>query len=260
VIEVSFAQMEAWLSLFLWPFTRITSFILASPIFGHSSVPARVKIGLGIFLTIVISSTLPPLPAIPFTSWSGLGILTEQIIIGLSMGLALHIMFTVVQAGGEFIGMQMGLGFASFFSPETGANTMILSRILYLLTLLIFITLDAHLMVIETMANSFVTLPIGFGTLNAGAFELLVRFASTIFTSGLLFALPLMSALLVINLGMGILNRAAPQFTIFSIGFPITLVVGIFLLSVIMGDLARFLESLFSQGLLFLNNLIETMK
>ncbi|MEH6467063.1 MAG: flagellar biosynthetic protein FliR [Porticoccus sp.] len=260
MIEISFAQMEAWLSLFLWPFTRITSFILASPIFGHSSVPARVKIGLGIFLTIIISTTLPALPSIPFTSWSGLGILTEQIIIGLSMGLALHIMFTVVQSAGEFIGMQMGLGFASFFSPETGTNTVILSRILYLLTLLIFVTLNAHLLIIETLANSFVTLPIGFGTLNAGAFELLVRFASSIFSSGLLFALPLMSALLVINLGMGILNRAAPQFTIFSIGFPITLIVGIFMLSILMNDLGRFLEDLFSQGLQFLNTLLETMK
>lgn len=260
MVTVSFAQIEVWLSLFLWPFVRITSFIIAAPIFGHSSVPARIKIGLGLFLTIVVSATLPALPQVSIMSWQGLGILTEQMIIGVCLGLTMHIFFTVVMAAGEFIGLQMGLAFASFFSQETGTNTLILSRLLYMLTLLMFLAFNAHLLVIEILVNSFVSLPIGFYGLNASAFELVVRFASIIFSSGMLLALPLVAALLTINFGMGILNRAAPQFTIFSIGFPMLLTVGIFLLAMLMNDLGRFLDGLFRTGLQFMDALPAMMR
>lgn len=254
MIDVTFAQLEGWLTLFLWPFARISSFLLAAPLFGHSSVPARIKIGLALFLTIAASAVLPALPSTPLLSWQGLGILVEQIVIGLALGLALHIVFTVVQLAGELIGLQMGLAFATFYSPDSG-NTMILSRLLYMLALLMFLAFDGHLLVIQILVGTFVELPIGFSGLNASAFEILVQFASTVFVSGLLLALPLITALLAINLGMGILNRAVPQFTVFSIGFPISLTAGIFLLSVLMNDLGRFLERLFSEGLQFFEHL-----
>src|SRR5690606_34409549 len=119
-----------------------------------------------------------------------------------------------------------------------------------------FLAFNGHLMVIEVLAGSFVTLPVGMGNLDAGAFELLVRFGGTIFLSGLLLALPLVAALLIINLSMGILNRAAPQFTVFSVGFPMSLTAGIFLLTIVMNDLGRFLQGLFSDGLRFLQALV----
>ncbi len=254
MIEVTFAQLEAWLSQFLWPFVRISSFILAAPLFGHSKVPAQVKIGFGILLTLLTAPLLPPLLQVPLLSWAGVGILTEQIIIGLAFGLVMHIVFSVVQAAGEFIGLQMGLAFATFFSADTGSNTMILSRLLYMLTLLMFLAFNGHLLMIEVFVKSFSDLPIGVGGINTDGFELLARFAVIIFKSGLLLAFPLIAALLVINLGLGILNRSAPQFTVFSVGFPVSLTIGIFLLTIMMNDLGRFLEGLFNTGLEFFGN------
>src|SRR5690606_4499359 len=129
-----------------------------------------------LLLTVVVSGTLPPLPAVPVMSWAGVGILVAQVLIGVALGLALQILFAVVQAAGEFIGFQMGLAFATFFAPDTGANTMILSRLFYMLALLMFLAFNGHLMVIDVLASSFVTLPVGVGTLDVSAFELLVRF------------------------------------------------------------------------------------
>lgn len=258
MIDVTFAQLEGWLALFLWPFVRITSFLMAAPLFGHSSVPARVKIGLGLLLTVIAGATMPPLPDVPLLSWQALGIIVEQVIIGLALGLALHIMFTVVQLAGELIGLQMGLSFATFYTPDNG-NTMILARLLYMLTLLMFLAFNGHLLVIGVLVNSFAVLPIGVSGLESSAFELLVRFAGTIFVSGLLLALPLITALLAINLGMGILNRAVPQFTVFSIGFPLTLTAGIFLLAIVMNDLGPVLERLFNEGLGFFQQLPELL-
>lgn len=259
MVEVTFAQLQGWLVAFLWPFARITAFMAVSPLWGHSSVPNRVKVGLAALITITIAPILPPMPDIAVMSWAGFGIMIEQIIIGLAIGLVMHIVFAVVQASGEFIGLQMGLGFASFFDAASGTNIMILSRILYMVTLLMFLAVNGHLMVLETLVMSFQTLPIGLETLNANAFELLARYGGTIFSSGMLLALPLVGSLLIINLALGILNRSAPQLTVFNIGFPTSLTVGLTLMMVLMTDLGRFLERLFSQGLGFMQELIELL-
>ncbi|MBN7795839.1 flagellar biosynthetic protein FliR [Parahaliea mediterranea] len=259
MIDITFVQLHAWLAAFLWPFMRISAFVMASPLWGHSSVPNQVKMGLTALIAVVLGATLPPLPDVPIYSWAGVGIMVEQVIIGVAMGLTVKIMFAAVQAAGEYIGLQMGLGFATFVSPDTGANTMILSRLLYMITLLMFLAVNGHLIAIETLASSFTTLPIGMLGLNAGAMELLVRFGSTIFISGMLLALPLVGALLVINLSLGILNRSAPQLTVFSVGFPTSLTAGIFLLAVLMTDFGRYLQSLFGQGLGFMQQLVEVL-
>ncbi|WP_116474230.1 flagellar biosynthetic protein FliR [Zobellella maritima] len=259
MLEVTFTQLQGWLVAFFWPFIRLGAFLVAAPLLGHTSIPNRVKIGLAALLTLVVAPGLPAPPDIPMMSWAGLGIVVEQMLIGLAMGLTMHILFAVVTAAGEYIGLQMGLGFATFFAPDTGANTMVLSRLLHMISLLLFLAFDGHLMVIEILAGTFVILPVGISGLNTNAFELLARFASTIFVSGLLLALPLVSALLIINLSLGILNRASPQLTVFSIGFPLTMLVGLVLLMVMMTDLGRFMQRLFGQGMAFLQQLVQTM-
>ncbi|AQU84579.1 MAG: flagellar biosynthetic protein FliR [Halomonas sp.] len=259
MVEVTFAQLQAWLVAFLWPFARITAFMAVSPLWGHTSIPNQAKVGLAALVAVVIAPVLPAMPNVPIMSWAGVGIMVEQILIGLAIGLVMHIIFAVVQAAGEFIGLQMGLAFASFFDLSSGTNIMVLSRILYMITLLMFLALNGHLMVLETLVMSFQTLPVGIGTLNPNAFELLARYAGTIFASGMLLALPLSGSLLIISLSLGILNRSAPQLTVFNIGFPTSLTVGLILLMVLMTDIGRFLQRLFSQGLAFMQSLIETM-
>lgn len=259
MVEVTFAQLQGWLVAFLWPFARITAFMAASPLWGHTSIPNQAKVGLAALIAIVIAPILPAMPDIAIMSWAGVGVMIEQILIGLAMGLVMHIIFAVVQAAGDFIGLQMGLAFASFFDTASGTNIMVLSRILYMITLLMFLALNGHLMVLETLIMSFQTLPIGIGTFNPGAFELLARYAGTIFASGMLLALPLVGSLLTINLALGILNRSAPQLTVFNIGFPTSLIVGLILMMVLMTDISRFLQRLFTQGLAFMQALIETM-
>lgn len=259
MFTVDAAQLELWITAFLWPLARITGFLAASPLWGHSSVPTQAKIGLAVLVSILVAPTLPPLPdAGPFT-WAGAGILLEQIVVGVAIGLVMQIAFATVQAAGEFIGLQMGLAFATFFSPDTGTNTMILSRLLHMVTLLLFLAFDGHLVVLEILATSFATLPVGLGGLNPGAFAMLARYGATIFASGLLLALPLVAPLLIMNLALGILNRSAPQLTVFNIGLPASLSVGLVLLAVLMMDLGRFVQSHFSAVLGFLRELLDLL-
>lgn len=259
MLQVTFEQLHLWLVSFLWPFTRLTGFLLVSPLWGHPSVPKEVKLALAALISMLLAPGLPPLPDVPLMSWAGFGVLVEQLLVGIAMGLVIRVMLSTVQAAGDFIGLQMGLAFATFVSPDTGANTMILARLLYMITLLMFLAVNGHLIVIDILASSFHTLPIGLLGLNPDGFILLVRFGGTLFVSGLLLALPLVASLLIINLTLGILNRSAPQLTVFSVGFPTSLTVGIFLLTVLMTDLGRFLQGLFEQGLTMMESVIQAL-
>lgn len=258
MVEVTFDQLHGWLVAFLWPMTRLTAFLAASPLWGHSSVPTQAKVGLAALIAVAIAP-LVSVPDVPLVSWAGLGILVEQLLIGVAIGLVMRVTFAVVQAAGEFIGLQMGLAFATFFDPGSGTNMVVVSRYLHMITLLMLLALDGHLVVLEILATSFETLPIGLGGFNAAAFAMLARYGATIFSSGVLLALPVIGPLLIINLAMGILNRAAPQLTVFNIGFPISLTVGLALMMVLLSDIGRFLQRLFGHALDVMRQLLEAL-
>lgn len=259
MVSVTFAQLEAWISLFLWPFCRFSGLLLIAPVLSHSSLPNMTKLGLAAIFSIIIAPMLPALPDVPLFSWASFGIMLEQIIIGVAIGFVMQVIFAAIQAAGEFIGLQMGLAFATFFSPDSGANTMILSRLLYVFSTLMFLAIDGHLILIEILTNSFFTLPIGSLGLNAGAFELIARFGTVIFSSGILLALPVFGALLIVNLTLGILNRSAPQLTVFSVGFPMSLLLGLVLLMVLMTDLGGYMQKLFRMGLAMIEQTVATL-
>ena len=233
---------------FLWPFVRMLSLISTAPLFSEKSVPRAVKVGLAVLLAIVIAPTLGALPAVPLVSAPGLWILIQQILIGAAMGFSMKMVFAMVQSAGDYVGLQMGLSFASFFDPTSGGNTMVLARLLNVIAMLIFLAVDGHLVLIETLAESFQTLPIADAPLAAGGWFLLVAAGGQIFLGALILALPLIATLLTLNLAMGILNRASPQFSIFSVGFPITLLAGIAMLQVLMEYMGPFLEPRFAAG------------
>ena len=248
VFSVTSEQLGIWVVAFLWPFVRVLALISTAPVFGERAVPRTAKVGLAVLLSIAIAPTLGPLPAIPLISAAGLWILVQQILIGVAMGFSMRLVFAIVQAAGEYAGLQMGLSFASFFDPNSGGNTMVLARLLNVMAVLIFLAVDGHLMLIMTLAESFHTLPIADAPLAAGGWFLLVSAGGQIFSGGLMLALPLIAALLTLNLAMGILNRASPQFSIFAVGFPITLLAGIAMLQMLMQYIAPFLEPRFAGG------------
>jgi flagellar biosynthetic protein FliR len=259
VFSVTSEQLGMWIVTFLWPFVRMLALISTAPVFGERAVPRSAKIGLAVLLAIVIAPTLGPLPAVPLVSAAGFWILIQQILIGAAMGFSMRMVFAIVQAAGEYTGLQMGLSFAAFFDPTSGGSTMVLSRLLNVMATLIFLAIDGHLMLIMTLAESFRVLPVSDAPLAAGGWFLLASAGGHIVSGGLMLALPLIAALLTLNLAMGILNRVSPQFSIFAVGFPITLLAGLAMLQMLMQYIAPFLEPRFAAGfediLVFLNGL-----
>lgn len=248
MISITSAQLDAWLALLIYPLARLLAFISSAPILKNKQIPARVRIGFALLLAILIAPTLPPMPSVPVGSPQGLLIMVQQIIIGTALGLTMQLIFTAIEMAGEFSGMQMGLGFASFYDQTNASNSAVIAQWLGIIASLAFLSMNGHLMLLSAIAESFHTLPIG-GMMSSKSYFAIAHWGSSIFSNALQISLPLLTALLITNLALGILTRAAQQLNIFSIGFPITLIVGFFILSFSLPYFAHMLDRMTVEGL-----------
>ncbi len=259
MISFTSDQLNGWVGHFLWPFMRLLGLFLVAPVFSHASVPNMVKIGLAFLLTVAIAPAIGHIPTIDLNSWDALLVAVEQTVIGLAMGFVMQVILAAVEVGGEFIGLQMGLSFAQIFDPANGASTAVLSQFLSIVTTMLFLAFDGHLLLLSALVHSFSSLPIGLEALDRNGWGVIIQWGASIFASGLLLSLPIVCALLVMNLAMGILNRAAPQLTVFSIGFPVTLISGLVLLTSVIPHSGAYFESLFQQGFNTLDLLLSKL-
>jgi flagellar biosynthetic protein FliR len=175
-------------------------------------------------------------------------VLAQQVIIGVLLGFTLRIAFAAIDVAGELIGMQMSLSFAVFYDPQNAGQTPVLSEFLGLLTALIFLAMNGHLLTLSVLAESFKLLPVSVTPMGVGGFGSLMVWSSALFSAGLLLALPLIAALLIANLAMGVLARVAPQLNIFAVGFPVTLMSGFIVLMFSIPYFGTAMENLFDRA------------
>lgn len=249
MISVTSAQLTAWIAAFVFPLARILALISSAPILGNKQIPIRIKIGLAVLITIIVAPNINVPTNIDPASAQGLLVLVMQILAGLAMGFAMRLIFTAVEMAGDLAGMQMGLGFASFYDPVNAAYTPVIAQFLGILASLAFLALNGHLLMLSALADSFQVFPISAGMPQAGAFRTLAEWGATIFTHALQLSLPLIGALMITNLALGILTRSAPQLNIFAVGFPITLTVGFAALALSLPYLAPMLDHVVGEAL-----------
>jgi flagellar biosynthetic protein FliR len=242
VISFTSAQLTAWLAAFIFPLARILALVASAPILGNKEVPPRIKVGLAFAITVVIAPTLNIPADLDPASAEGLLVLLQQIVAGLVMGFAIRIIFTSVEMAGDMAGMQMGLGFASFYDPQNATFTPVVAQFLGIIAALVFLAADGHLYMLAALSDSFRDFPIGAHIASAGAFRTLAEWGGSMFGNALQFALPLIGVLLITNLALGILTRSAPQLNIFAVGFPITIAVGFITLMLTIPYLAPLME------------------
>jgi flagellar biosynthetic protein FliR len=155
--------------------------------------------------------------------------------------------------------MQMGLSFAIFFDPDAGGQTAVLSDFLNLLATLIFLAINGHLLMVDILVRSFEWLPVSTAVVDAGGWGFLARAGITVFSAGLLLSLPIIAILLIANIALGVLTRAAPQLNLFAVGFPITLTAGFIGVLLVMTNFAPVLQSLFERSFDAIALLLEAL-
>tara|TARA_B100000795_G_scaffold257614_1_gene231004 strand:- start:134 stop:907 length:774 start_codon:yes stop_codon:yes gene_type:complete len=237
----------ALLYTFLWPMTRISACLLATPIFSAMSVNTTIRISLALVLTILIYP-LHDWPIVDVLSGAGLVMLMEQVVIGVMMGLILQIVFAAVSAAGEFIALSMGLGFAMMVDPNSGVQTPVISQLFVILGTLVFVSIGGHLILIELLLDSFRLWPIGEPQLEMAMVWDVLQWSMLLFSGAAMIALPAMVVLLLTNSAIGVISRAAPSLNVFAVGFPLTLLMGIMVLIVLLPSFMGNVQSLWFQA------------
>src|SRR5574343_788835 len=249
MISIGSAQIDAWIVAFIFPLSRILGFIATAPLWSSNGVPRRTLLILGLAIAVALTPSLPIIPAVPPASLSGLWIMGQQMLIGIGMGFAVKIVFTAFDLAGEFIGTQMGLGFATFYDPQNSAQTPVIAEFTNLLALLLFLSMNGHLLYLATLAQSFSAIPVSAVPIGAGSWSNLAELGGKIFSAGLLLSLPVMAALMITNVALAVLTRAAPQLNLFALGFPLTLLGGFFALAISLNYMATPIQGIFEVGL-----------
>lgn len=228
MFSVTEAQLLAWLTPLLWPFVRALALFSGTPIFSEEGVPIPTRIGLALFVSVCAQPSLPAMPITPLDSLPMLILLVaQQMVIGLSMGFAVRLVFAALEFAGEIVGLQMGLNFAAFFDPATGSQGTATSRFYGNIVAFLFVATNGHLMLVQALVRSFNAFPIGDEPFHFLRVAQPQAWGAEIFSMGLWIALPMVAMLLFINLVMGIISRVAPQISVFSVGFPLTVSIGL---------------------------------
>jgi flagellar biosynthesis protein FliR len=248
-LVISEDQLMQFIGQYIWPFLRIGAFYFAVPIIGARTVPARLKIILSLFTTILLVPVLPAAPVISFLSLPGFIAIIQEVLIGLALGFAMQVVLHVFLLAGQFVALKMGLGFASMNDPSSGVSVTILSQFYLLLSTLIFLSINGHLVILQLMINSFTSFPIASGGMGFEQFKAIVDMGSWMFNAGLLIALPLFTSLLIVNMSFGVMSRSAPQLNVFTVGFPITLILGFILMWFTLANFLPVFFSIIDEGL-----------
>lgn len=256
MLSINIDQLYELIPLFFIPLSRILGLMTTAPVLGHRTVPIQYKIGYGSAITLLVMPFLTKPDINELASIEGLIVITKEYIIGIAIGLTMQMVFTGVELAGEMISMTMGLGFSSFFDPQSQGRSYSLSQLLTLLAVLIFISNNYHLHMIKILVESFNNISTEIVFKDLLSVNQLPHIASMIFETGVHLSSPIVTIILITNLTFGILTKAAPQLNLFGIGFPATLLAGYASLLLVMIYLENILSINFVSAFRSIDNIL----
>lgn len=227
MIPISGEQLDLWISGFVWPFIRVLAMLATAPVFDNRVVQRRLRVALAALLAMLLMPLLPPPPTL--SSAQAFPVLIQQILVGVAMGFSMRLVFAAFEMAGDLLGLQMGLAFAQFVDPVRGGQTPLIGSFMGVLASLVFLVIDGHLLVIAAVVQSFEVVPIS-AQLNVINPQNIAMAGSIMFMLALQISMPVLAAVLISNIVLGILARAAPQLNVMSIGFSITIGAGLWVL------------------------------
>ena len=222
------------IELFVLVLARISAMIFMVPIFNDKSIPLILKAGISLLLVILLLPLLRH-QAHPPLFEGGLVMALVQIVrelaIGITVGFMAAMLLAAVQTAGQLMGFQMGFSIVNVIDPVSSVQVSIIAQLQYLIALLVFLSLGAHRWFIRAMNESFQLIPLGGFSLSNDLLHILVRYSANIFVIAIKLGAPLMVALLLCNVILGVLARTVPQMNIFIVGYPLQIGLGLLVLA-----------------------------
>jgi flagellar biosynthetic protein FliR len=245
---------------FLLILCRITAFFVVVPVFSSRAVPTTFKVGLAVFISFIAFATLGESNPIPMDALYILYIVRE-ILIGVLLGFIAYLFFTVVQVAGSLMDIQIGFAIANIIDPMSGIAAPMIGNFKFMVAILLFLNFDGHHMFIKAIIESYHWLPLQndlFARIGDGQVsDFMVRSFITMFTLAFQMSLPVLAAMFLTDMGLGLLTRVAPQFNIFVVGAPLKLIIGLAILMFLFPEFLSIFRDLFSTMFEHMVNLLK---
>ena len=222
-------ELFTFLILLLIASLRVGAFLISAPFFGSRMVPLQIRIVFSFCLGFWILGTLQFPDQNTLLGPKLILIVLQELFIGLTVGLVLNICFAAVTLAGEKIAATSGLAFASQVDPTGGGQSPVISQIFFLFLIVVFFSVNGHLMVLGLIYKSFEFYPLGEFTSYGELVSAGLSASDILFKSAAIIVLPIIIVLLFVNIAIGFITKSAPQLNLFSFGFPMTLI-GAFLI------------------------------
>jgi len=229
-VIITDAHISTWISAGWLPFVRISAALMAAPLFSHRAIPRQLRLGVALVLAALLMPWQPTLQGINPLSVQGILLTANELLLGICLGFMLQLVFEAVLFAGQFIATGMGLGFASVIDQQQGISVAVVGQFYMLVTMLLFLAMNGHLAFIQLIADSFAVWPVGAAVVQPDTFAVLFNAIGGMLRNALGIALPAVVALLVVQIAMGVMSRAAPTLNLFAVGFPVTLILGLIVL------------------------------
>jgi flagellar biosynthetic protein FliR len=223
------AQLADGLFAILWTVLRVGGVVMLAPLLGAMYVPRRIRLAMALVLALALLPAAGPPPPLDPLSGEGLAAIIQELIVGLAIGFVLRVATESALLAGQLISTGMGLSFATVVDPQSGGMPL-LGRFYIVVASLLLLATNAHLSLIALLAQSFSTVPIGSGGLGPNDARAIADFGTVMFAGAVQLALPSVIAILMVNVAFGVISRAAPTLNLFAVGFPITILLGLFIL------------------------------
>ena len=228
---------------FLLTLVRVSLVVFLLPFFGGEFVPPMVKAAFTLVMTMAIWPHLS-FPGILFPAhpWNIALLILSEALLGMVMGLCVYFIFAGIQLGGEVIGFQMGFTMMTLADPTTGGQVSIPSTLLHMVTLIVFLALDGHLHLLHALSGSFALIPPGGLHISGALLGHILLLSAAMFSLTVKIAALAITALLMVDLTLAMMGRAAPQMNLLTMGFPIKIAVGFFFMGIMFTVLALHME------------------
>lgn len=256
-MNLDYQTMIRLMSQFIWPMVRIGGLMLTVPVLSSVLLPARIKVLVTFALSCVCFSYVPQ--NLSFDNFNGLYLvyLVQELFLGMLMGFVLQLVFQVFIIGGQIISMQAGLGFAVMVDPASKASVPLVSQLYLMMTTLIFLALNGHLAIIGALIESFRIMPVGKASLDMSVIWSVIVFSGWMFKEAVLISIPAILSLLIVSLSFGIMTRVAPQLNIFSLGFPITLLMSFVIIKIGLSTVGAEMVESIKNGMQFIIGMLH---
>ncbi len=240
-----FAFNAADLMSFLLTLVRVSLLVFMLPFYGGDSSPMQVKAALCLVLALALWPNIGfQGDLFPANPWNLVLLVLGEVLLGMFFGLVMNIIFAGIQFGGEIIGFQMGFTMITLADPNSGGQMVATSYLMYMVSLMIFLTLDGHLHLLTALVDSFRLVPPGKLIVNAKLTSDIIAFSGSLFVVAFKIAGPIVAMLFLVELGLALMAKVAPQMNLLMIGMPLKIGLGFFFMGTIFTLMGIYMEEI----------------